>query len=585
VAKSTSHINLWFACVSFAIVASIFTPLVLLGRGRVTASEHGAAARSADGLIASALKPVVDPVAADGAPLPETARQQLDSVVSHLVDGDVTAIRVWLPTGVLLYGSVEAGFPTPPQGALNGLSSRKVSTPGGTSIFVTYSGNKAYLIELDQAAGPIDARIASEQRVVTAALAISGLVNFLLVQLVFRIIIQATVAENRRMMRLYIAGEQLRASLDLHDVLTQLARDATVTASGSHGLVALYEQETGDILLRVTYDLASQSIVHHQRAVEEFILRRSVITNTTIISGHPSHSYQQFFGQNFCADDQVNVLCVPMSLRDRVVGVIAVVRPPARRSAFAETDVREVVDLAVQGAMAIEQAELFAKVRSYADQVELSYDSTLKALMAALDAKDEVTEGHCERVAKLTVQLARQMGMPDDALPDIERGALLHDVGKIGVPDAVLKKPAQLNNLEWEAMRKHPLLAAVMISKVGFLESATPILLYHHERWDGTGYPFGLLGDKIPLEARLFSVIDAYDAMTSERPYRPAMTHEQAMQEIDEYAGTQFDPNVVGEFHRMMVQRPDLRARTPSRRDADAHDIDMLPGRPSEHAA
>ena len=102
---------------------------------------------------------------------------------------------------------------------------------------------------------------------------------------------------------------------------------------------------------------------------------------------------------------------------------------------------------------------------------------------------------------------------------------LLHDVGKIGVPDAVLKKPAALDDMEWEAIRKHPLLAGMMISKVSFLEGATPILLYHHERYDGTGYPFGLMSDRIPMEARLFSVVDAYDAMTSNRPYRDAMPH------------------------------------------------------------
>jgi HD-GYP domain-containing protein (c-di-GMP phosphodiesterase class II) len=197
-------------------------------------------------------------------------------------------------------------------------------------------------------------------------------------------------------------------------------------------------------------------------------------------------------------------------------------------------------------------------VRAYAKEVELSYDSTLKAMMAALEAKDEVAEGHSERVARMTVQLARQMGVADNVLVDMERGALLHDVGKIGVPDAVLKKPAALNDMEWEAMRKHPLLAGMMISKVAFLEGATPILLYHHERYDGGGYPFGLVADKIPQDARIFSVIDAYDAMTSERPYRDAMTHEKAMAEVAAGSGTQFDPGVVAAFTRLMTTHPEL---------------------------
>jgi HD-GYP domain-containing protein (c-di-GMP phosphodiesterase class II) len=290
-------------------------------------------------------------------------------------------------------------------------------------------------------------------------------------------------------------------------------------------------------------------------------MRRCVITNTNIIAAQAADAFHQFFSE-VPVEGQVNVLCAPMSLRERVVGVIAIIKPATnRRVPFAMNDVRQVADIAVQGAMAVEQAQLFAKVRKYADEVEVSYDSTLKALTAALDAKDDVTEGHCERVSKLTAHLARSMGVAERQLVDIERGALLHDVGKIGVPDAVLQKPAALNEMEWEAIRKHPLLAGVMISKVGFLEGTTPILLYHHERFDGSGYPFGLAGDRIPLEARIFSVVDAYDAITSHRPYRSARSHEEAMTEIAHHSGTQFDPAVVGSFQRLMTGAPELRAR------------------------
>jgi HD-GYP domain-containing protein (c-di-GMP phosphodiesterase class II) len=174
--------------------------------------------------------------------------------------------------------------------------------------------------------------------------------------------------------------------------------------------------------------------------------------------------------------------------------------------------------------------------------------------MAALDTKDAATEGHSERVARLTLAVAREMGLPEERMLDIERGALLHDVGKIGVPDSILRKPKSLNKMEWEAMQKHPLLAGLMVSKVGFLEGAMPILLYHHERYDGSGYPFRLAGDKIPLEARIFAVVDAYDALTSDRPYRQATSPQEALAEIKANAATQFDPQVVESFAAVLTR-------------------------------
>jgi len=142
----------------------------------------------------------------------------------------------------------------------------------------------------------------------------------------------------------------------------------------------------------------------------------------------------------------------------------------------------------------------------------------------------------------------------------------------------VLNKPAALNDMEWEAMRKHPLLAGMMIAKVGFLEGATPILLYHHERWDGTGYPFGLARTNIPFDARIFSVVDAYGAMTSDRPYRDAKSHDEAMAEIAAGSGTQFDPAVVVAFQRLISARPELRTRpAAARKSRHAGDFSAKP--------
>jgi HD-GYP domain-containing protein (c-di-GMP phosphodiesterase class II) len=236
---------------------------------------------------------------------------------------------------------------------------------------------------------------------------------------------------------------------------------------------------------------------------------------------------------------------------------------------FSATEVRMIEEMAAQAAMSVEQAVLFTKLRSYAQEIETGYDSTLKVLSAALDTRDQDTHGHSERVARLTVALAREMGLPNERLVDMERGALLHDVGKIGVPDAVLRKRDELDDGEWEAMQKHPLLAGLMVSKVGFLEGALPILLYHHEKYDGSGYPFGLQGGAIPLEARIFTVVDAFDAMTSDRPYRQAMPIEDAMSEIRRNSGIQFDPDVVEAFERVVArQKPHVH------HDTDVADTD-----------
>jgi HD-GYP domain-containing protein (c-di-GMP phosphodiesterase class II) len=359
-------------------------------------------------------------------------------------------------------------------------------------------------------------------------------------------------------------------------VLTKLADDATQLAHGRVGLVALLDEDTNDLLLKTTYDRTLGDVTLHQRPLDEWFIRRCVATNQTVVTTQSAGTYTQILAQQDI-DGSSPLLCVPLAMRDRVVGAIAVLRSGGEHS-FQPGEVRLVEDLASQAVAAVEQAQLFARVRSDANELENSYDTTLKVLMAALDAKDNDTEGHCERVAKLTVQLAKFMDVPANSLVDIERGALLHDVGKIGVPDAVLKQPTKLSPMEWEAMRKHPLLAGVMVSKVGFLEKALPILLYHHERYDGGGYPFGLAESNIPLEARIFSIVDAYDAMTSDRPYRAAMSHEEAMKEVRANCGTQFDPAVVDAFEQLMSLRPDLRDNT-GHRMHDSHDEDLDPSR------
>jgi response regulator RpfG family c-di-GMP phosphodiesterase len=181
-------------------------------------------------------------------------------------------------------------------------------------------------------------------------------------------------------------------------------------------------------------------------------------------------------------------------------------------------------------------------------EVEQSYQSTLHALVQALDAREHETSDHSQRVVRYTIAIAEKMGVPAVRFSDIGRGALLHDIGKIGVRDAILLKEGPLTEAEWKEMRQHPQMGWRMISKIPFLHGAAEIVLSHQERWDGTGYPRGLSGDAIPVGARVFAVADTFDAMTSDRPYRRSTSFTEARKEIARCAGTQFDPRCVAAF-------------------------------------
>lgn len=187
--------------------------------------------------------------------------------------------------------------------------------------------------------------------------------------------------------------------------------------------------------------------------------------------------------------------------------------------------------------------------KRYLRKLNEAYSDMLEALLSALETREREIEGHCERVTTYTMILAEAMGIPHEKHPDIERGALLHDVGKIGIPDHILFKNGPLNAAEWEVMRQHPVIGYRMCMKVRSLQSAArEIVLCHHEQWDGGGYPQGLRGEDIPLGARIFAVADALDAMTSDRPYRNATPLDKAFAELERCAGTQFDPQVVKAF-------------------------------------
>jgi putative nucleotidyltransferase with HDIG domain len=182
------------------------------------------------------------------------------------------------------------------------------------------------------------------------------------------------------------------------------------------------------------------------------------------------------------------------------------------------------------------------------------YDATLEALSAALDLRDQATQGHSQRVTAYTLLIADELNVPATARAALQLGALLHDIGKIGVSDAILRKPTTLTPTEWTEMRKHPEWGAALVEKIEFLRDARDIVLAHHEKFDGSGYPFGLRGETIPLGARIFAVADVFDAVTTFRPYREPMAPQDAVFMIRAQAGTMFDPHVVEAFDRTFPQ-------------------------------
>lgn len=186
---------------------------------------------------------------------------------------------------------------------------------------------------------------------------------------------------------------------------------------------------------------------------------------------------------------------------------------------------------------------------------ESAYDSTLRALSLALDVRDRETEGHAQRVARYMDLLARELRSPKLDVRTLRRGALLHDLGKIGIPDEILRKTGELDGSEWRVMKRHPAYGARILAGIPYLSGAAEIVHHHHEHFDGSGYPDGLAGEEIPLGARIFALADALDAMTSDRPYRRAMSLEDAISEIERCSGKQFDPVMVGAFLRIPIDR------------------------------
>lgn len=342
----------------------------------------------------------------------------------------------------------------------------------------------------------------------------------------------------------------INSSMDLHNTLhvvldhvrTQLKADAADMLL-SQANAPIYEFTAGRGFL--TRNIEKNHIrmgrsLDKQAAIERRIIHVTELTDQMVspafMSMWVSEGFQTYFG-------------APLIAKGKVVGVLEVFQ----RSLFEPDD--EWFDyfetLASQAAIAIDNARMFSDLQRSNMELSIAYDATIKGWSRAMDLRDQETEGHTQRVTEITVRLAGLMGISEQMI-HIRRGALLHDIGKLGVPDSILLKPGKLTDEEWVIMRKHPQFAYEMLLPIDYLNPALDIPYCHHEKWDGTGYPRGLKGEQIPLPARVFAVVDVWDALRSDRTYRKAWQEEEVMAYIREQSGKHFDPHVVEKFFQLL---------------------------------
>jgi len=325
-------------------------------------------------------------------------------------------------------------------------------------------------------------------------------------------------------------------AVDIPDLLAGMARSVVNALNADACLVSLLDEERDtlrDVAASVVPPVRLNAVAEeHQLSdfpVTKWVLDTGQWVEISVSDDRSDANERAFLEQLGFA----RVLITRFTVEGEVKGTIEVYRMldiPFRRDATRQIDV-----------LASFAANIHTRLQ-LADSLEMSYTKTMEALVSALEARDPYTEAHAGRITELAMALAVAMQLSGEQRRAVKLGSILHDVGKIGIPDAILRKPGKLTPEEWQVMRTHAIVGEKMLRGVDFLRPALPIVRHHHERWDGNGYPDGLEGDAIPLGARIVAVCDSFDAMTSDRPYRRAMPIQQAFNELLSCAGSQFDP-------------------------------------------
>lgn len=348
---------------------------------------------------------------------------------------------------------------------------------------------------------------------------------------------------NRKILELntlHDIGRNLSVILDIQRLLEMVVDQTSRVLGGVRSIsLILHDETSGKLHVRVHRGLSPEYATRPIEIGEGIAGKVFAKGEPLMINDLPSDPPQDPSAQSGRSS-----LCVPLIVKEHAIGVLSV-SEKLSGEIFDDNDLSLLVTLASQISIALHNAKLY-------EDLEASYLSAVRALANSLDAKDAYTRGHSERVAAFSVEIGRRMGLKPDTIKNLQIGALLHDIGKIGISENIINKPARLTADEYELIKTHPVRGANIIEPASFLKEKVPLIKHHHERFDGKGYPDGLGGDAIPLLARIVCVADSWDAMTSKRAYRNVVPREQAVQELLKCAGTQFDPKIVAAFMEVL---------------------------------
>lgn len=346
-------------------------------------------------------------------------------------------------------------------------------------------------------------------------------------------------SHKRQVRALVGVGSVINSSLGLERVLEEVM-DRLIALMGAERGFLMLRESNGELKVRIARGIDREDINKEAFAISQTIVKRVAESGEAILTTNAQDDPRFIEQVSVAAYHLLSILCAPLKIKDDLIGVIYVDNR-AHTGIFRHEDLGMISAFANQAAVAIDNASLF-------DDLQIAYQATLEGWVHALDLRDKETEGHTKRVTALTQRLAKAMGVDDDTLAHITRGALLHDIGKMAIPDGILLKPGGLTPEERLLIQKHPVYAYEMLRPIKFLHPALDIPYCHHEKWDGSGYPRGLKGEEIPFAARIFSIVDVWDALVSDRPYRKGIDPVEVKNTILEQSGIHFDPRVVDSF-------------------------------------